>query len=226
MANQWPCCAYEENLVCVHVRRVIALKKHMKAKETWYTAQLPLQWLPEQSDHESVCVPHRESPVSHVPVALKHVVAPLMPTFAPKESVRPDTRKIIAVAAPMTISATYSVFVTRGGVVHRQLHALQQAVHAAAPRHEPTHEPTAAIGAEMRAPIRVRAFGVSALVCFWGVMHAVGVALRETTRSSSAWGRKHGPSASSPSRLRVSSAPVSLLQTSRKIGRLSSKTLL
>ena len=158
MANQWPCCAYEENLVCVHVRRVIALKKHMKAKETWYTAQLPLQWLPEQSDHESVCVPHRESPESHVPVALKHVVAPLMPTFAPKESVRPDTRNIIAVAAPMTISATYSVFVTRGGVVHRQLHALQQAVHAAAPR----HEPTAAIGAEMRAPIRVRAFGVSA----------------------------------------------------------------
>ena len=183
MANQWPCCAYEENLVCVHVRRVIALKKHMKAKETWYTAQLPLQWLPEQSDHESVCVPHRESPESHVPVALKHVVAPLMPTFAPKESVRPDTRKIIAVAAPTTISATYSVFVTRGGVVHRQLHALQQAVHAAAPRHEPTHEPTAAIGAEMRAPIRVRAFGVSA---------AFGVFLGCDARC---WGRAAGDNA-------------------------------
>ena len=183
MANQWPCCAYEENLVCVHVRRVIALKKHMKAKETWYTAQLPLQWLPEQSDHESVCVPHRESPVSHVPVALKHVVAPLMPTFAPKESVRPDTRKIIAVAAPTTISATYSVFVTRGGVVHRQLHALQQAVHAAAPRHEPRHEPTAAIGAEMRAPIRVRV---------WCFRAFVGVFLGCDARC---WGRAAGDNA-------------------------------
>ena len=65
------------------------LKKHMKANEIWYTAQLPLQWLPEQSENDSVCEPHVLSPVSQSPVALKHVLAPLMPRFAPKASVRP-----------------------------------------------------------------------------------------------------------------------------------------
>ena len=36
-----------------------------------------------------VCEPHVSSPVSHAPVALKHVLAPLIPRFAPKASVRP-----------------------------------------------------------------------------------------------------------------------------------------
>ena len=43
--------------------------------------------------------------------------------------------------------------VAREAVVHLHVHALQQAVHAAAPTHEPTHAPIAAMGAERREPM-------------------------------------------------------------------------
>ena len=155
------------------MRSVIVLKKHRKANEIWYTAQLPLQWLPEQSENDSVLESHLSSPVSHAPVALKHVLAPLMPTFAPKESVRPVARNAIALAAPTTMSATYRVLVTLGGVVHLQVHALQQAVHAAAPTHDPTHAPMAAMGAERRDPMR------------WVFANTPGGEKRISTRSGS-----------------------------------------
>ena len=49
-------------------------------------------------------------------------------------------------------------------MVHLHVHALQQAVHAAAPTHEPTHAPIAAMGAERREPmILARCLGLAAV---------------------------------------------------------------
>ena len=52
--------------------------------------------------------------------------------------------------------------VAREAVVRLHVHALQQAVHAAAPTHEPTHAPIAAMGAERREPmILARCLGLA-----------------------------------------------------------------